>query len=111
MNVYDVGYAPTIMAHGGAFYLTASEAPLFRSDSPLGPWEEVGPLLTPAGEPLPHYQDPMCFSDDDGRVYIYWGLGSPGIYGAELDPDNPPQRPHDNLHDTWESVPVILHKA
>ncbi|WP_370244231.1 cytochrome P450 [Salipiger sp.] len=31
--------------------------------------------------------------------------------GAELDPDNPPQRPHDNLHDTWESVPVILHKA
>ncbi len=31
--------------------------------------------------------------------------------GAELDPDNPPQRPYDNLHDTWESVPVILHKA
>jgi cytochrome P450 len=28
--------------------------------------------------------------------------------GAELDPDNPPQRPHDSLHDTYESVPLIL---
>ena len=87
MNLYDMGYAPTVMAHGGAFYLTASEAPLFRSDTPLGPWEEVGPLLTPGGEPLPNYLDPMCFSDEDGRVYMYWGLGSPGIYGIELSPD------------------------
>jgi cytochrome P450 len=28
--------------------------------------------------------------------------------GAELDPDNPPQRPKDSMHDTYESVPVIL---
>ncbi|MBF9032694.1 cytochrome P450 [Rhodobacterales bacterium HKCCE2091] len=31
--------------------------------------------------------------------------------GAELDPDNPPRRPDDNLHDTWESVPVVLRNA
>jgi cytochrome P450 len=28
--------------------------------------------------------------------------------GAELDPDNPPKRPSDSLHDTYESVPMIL---
>jgi cytochrome P450 len=28
--------------------------------------------------------------------------------GAELDPDNPPKRPEDSLHDTYESVPMIL---
>ncbi|WP_417210531.1 cytochrome P450 [Antarctobacter sp.] len=31
--------------------------------------------------------------------------------GAELDPDNPPQRPEGSLHDTWDSVPVILKNA
>jgi hypothetical protein len=28
--------------------------------------------------------------------------------GARLDPDRPPVRPHASLHDTWESVPMIL---
>jgi hypothetical protein len=28
--------------------------------------------------------------------------------GAELDPANPPKRPHESLHDNYESVPVIL---
>ena len=85
MNVYDIGYAPTIMAHEDAFYLTASDAPLYRADSPLGPWEEVGMFACPDGSRLPIYADLMCFSDDDGRVYLYWGLGSPGIFGVELD--------------------------
>ncbi len=31
--------------------------------------------------------------------------------GAELDPQNPPQRPGDSLHDTYESVPIILRRA
>lgn len=31
--------------------------------------------------------------------------------GAELDPENPPRRPHDDLHDTWESVPMIVRAA
>lgn len=30
--------------------------------------------------------------------------------GAELDPDHPPKRPHGSLHDTYESVPLILRK-
>lgn len=31
--------------------------------------------------------------------------------GAELDPDNPPKRPDDSLHDCLESVPMILRKV
>lgn len=30
--------------------------------------------------------------------------------GAELDPDNPPRRPENSLHDTYESVPIILRR-
>jgi cytochrome P450 len=28
--------------------------------------------------------------------------------GAELDPENPPLRPHDSMHDHYDSVPMIL---
>ncbi|HSV82969.1 MAG TPA: cytochrome P450 [Ramlibacter sp.] len=31
--------------------------------------------------------------------------------GAELDPENPPQRPHESMHDTYESVPMILRRS
>jgi hypothetical protein len=31
--------------------------------------------------------------------------------GAELDPDAPPKRPEGNLHDTWETVPIVLRSA
>ncbi len=31
--------------------------------------------------------------------------------GGELDPEAPPQRPHGSLHDTWESMPMILRKV
>jgi len=38
---------------------------------------------------------------------------APAMYelGAELDPDSPPRRPEGSLHDTWENVPMILHRA
>lgn len=87
MEPEDIGYAPTVVAHEGAFYLTACGAGLWRADSPLGPFEEIGKLLKPAGEPIDPYADPMLFSDDDGSLYLYWGLGVPGIWGARLDPD------------------------
>jgi cytochrome P450 len=31
--------------------------------------------------------------------------------GGELDPDNPPKRPFDSLHDTFESVPMVMHRS
>lgn len=90
MNIDDVGYAPTVMAHRGAFYLTASGFPtLYRADNPLGPWEQTGTIVDPAGEPLPAFGDPTCFADDDGRVYLYWGCGGPGIFACEMSADDP----------------------
>ncbi len=100
MNLDDIGYAPTIMAHRGAFYLTASGYPtLYRADSPLGPWEHAGTIVDPSGEPLPHFADPMYFADDDGCVYLYWGCGGPGIFGCKMDAAHPAQA---------ETVPKIL---
>jgi len=87
MNVSDIGYAPTIFKHHNTYYLTASAVPLYRSDSPLGPWEEVGEMIGTDGQKLPCYWDPMILADDDGRCYCYWGCGGPGILGVELDPD------------------------
>lgn len=88
MNIYDVGYAPTVMEHRGAFYLTAFGAGLYRAATPLGPWSDEGPIRDLAGNPM-HLSDPMYFADDDGQVYLYWGCGAPGIFGCRMDPDNP----------------------
>lgn len=89
---YKPGYAPTVVKHRGRFLLTACGAPIYESDNPLGPFKELGRMAMPDGGKLrPGWSDPMLFSDDDGRLYGYWGLGSPGIFAAELDPENPNQ--------------------
>jgi xylan 1,4-beta-xylosidase len=88
LNVRDLGYAPTIVRHKGKFLLMASESEVYTSDSPLGPFTAIGMIPIPAG--LPAQTDPMLFSDDDGRLYYYWGCTpNDGIYGVELDADNP----------------------
>jgi len=73
-------YAPAVMAHGGALYYTACDSGLFRSRDPKGgKWEHVG-------DPF-KVGDPDLFADDDGRVYLYYGLSYNGaISGQELDP-------------------------
>ena len=39
--------------------------------------------------------DPMLFSDEDGRLYFYWGCTKDGgIWGVELDAGEPDQGPH-----------------
>ncbi len=87
----DVGYAPTVAVFRDKFLLTALCAPMFQADNPLGPFEDIGPVVKPDGNFVDGYYDPMIFPDDDGRLYIYWGLGGPGIFVAELDPDKPTQ--------------------
>ncbi len=88
LNVRDIGYAPTVVRHKGKFLLLASGSPIYTSDSPLGPFIELGKITVPQG--LPNQTDPMLFSDDDGRLYYYWGCTAVGgIYGVELDADNP----------------------
>jgi enterochelin esterase-like enzyme len=88
LNVRDLGYAPTIVKHKGKFLLMASESSVYTADSPLGPFKELGPIVLPKG--VPGQIDPMLFSDDDGRLYYYWGCTpTEGIYGVELNADNP----------------------
>jgi hypothetical protein len=73
-------YAPAVMAYGGALYYSACDSGLYRSREPAtGKWEHVGDPFK-AG-------DPDLFADDDGRVYLYYGLSYNGaISGQELDP-------------------------
>ncbi len=87
MEPYDCGYAPTVVKHRGRFWLLAFGSNLFVSDSPLGPFEDVGPLRAPDGSEF-RAGDPMLFSDDDGRLYLYFGCGWK-ISGVELDAADP----------------------
>ncbi len=87
MEPYDCGYAPTVVKHGGRFYLTACSTSLFVSDAPDGPFESIGDFTLPDGQFI-YVDDPMLFSDDDGRLYFYFGCGGE-IKGVELDPDEP----------------------
>ena len=87
-----MGYAPTIVAFRGKFYLTGSHTPLYVSDLPLGPFTVAGEVVLPpdSGDWL----DPMYFADGDD-LYAYWGWSAnagnlkQGVYGARMDPDAP----------------------
>ncbi len=82
----DIGYAPTALYHDKQFYLLACGSHLYRSDSPLGPFKDIGSLLDTNGKEI-QTLDPMLFADDDNSVYLYWGCSiCGGIYGAQLDP-------------------------
>jgi len=97
-------YAPAVMAYGGALYYTAGDAGLYRSRDPKGGrWEH-------AGDPF-KVGDPDLFADDDGRVYLYYGVSHDGaISGRELDPRSqfrPLGEPFvclraDSAHHGWE---------
>jgi len=90
LNVRDIGYAPTIVRHRGRFLLMASDSAIYAGPTPLGPFEPLGKLQMPALAGLPSQIDPMLFSDDDGRLFYYWGCTPrSGIWGVELDADNP----------------------
>ena len=75
-------YAPGVMAYDGALYYTACNIGLYRSKAPKeGKWELIGKPFDVG--------DPDLFADDDGRVYLYYGLSyNGGISGMELDPKN-----------------------
>lgn len=92
LNVRDIGYAPTVVHHRGRFLLLASGSPLYAADSPLGPFQELGRIRIATTPDMPGFTDPMLFSDEDGRLYYYWGCSaSGGIWGAELDAADPCQ--------------------
>lgn len=85
----DVGAAPTVAEFRGRFYLAANQSALYVADDPLGPFREIGAFRKQDGTEL-RVNDPMIFADGE-RLYLYWGLSDPGIFGVELDADNPRQ--------------------
>jgi xylan 1,4-beta-xylosidase len=87
LNVRDLGYSPTVVRHRGRFLLAANGPAVYASSSPLGPFEKIGDFSVP-----PSYKvaDKMLFSDDDGRLYLYFGCSAAGgIWGMELDAADP----------------------
>ena len=93
LDTYDIGYAPTIVKHKGKFLLTACSAGIYIADNPLGPFTYIDNFRTVDGEEY-YCDDPMLFSDDDDRLYLYSGCGG-GIKGVELDADKPNQLLHE----------------
>ncbi|ACB73649.1 family 43 glycosylhydrolase [Opitutus terrae] len=90
LNIRDVGYAPTVVHHAGRFLLLASGSELYAAPTPLGPFASLGALQMPDIAGMPNQTDPMLFSDDDGRLYYYWGCTpNSGIWGVELDAAQP----------------------
>ncbi len=114
LEMPGLGYAPTIVKHKGKFYVCGSDSPLLVADRPEGPWKSLGKIELPWIEGAPGQWDPMLFSDDDGRLYLYYGCTAEGgLWGCELDADNPTKVisrpkmliPFTPKEQPWERVP------
>lgn len=82
LPVYD--YAPDVRVIGDYLYFCASKhgeaCDFYRTKDPLAHEFEKIPGSFP-------FWDPNLFSDDDNRLYFYWGCSNiKPIYGVELDP-------------------------
>jgi len=73
-------YAPAVLALGDTLFFMANGTGIYASTNPLrGHWQFVS-------QPV-NVGDPALFADDDGRVFVYYGLSlNGGIYGQQLDP-------------------------
>ena len=77
-------YAPTALVMNGKVYLTSGHiTKLYVSDDPsTGIWTEAADFGR-------EYNDPALFLDDDGRLYVYYGVtDNEPLYVTELDPKN-----------------------
>ena len=113
LNIRDIGYAPTVVKHRGKFLLMASDSPIYSSDAALGPFAELGHIQVPRVPGMSPFIDPMLFSDEDGRLFYYWGCSKTGgIWGVELNATSPtnvlttPKEliPFDPVAYPWEAV-------
>lgn len=90
-RITNVPVAPHVVKYNGVFYMCGNDGPLFKSDSPLGPFTKVGDWQNTPGveggwnEPF----DMDIFVDDDNKPYLYYpGRGVSGIYVVPLDPND-----------------------
>lgn len=86
IGVHDIGYAPTIVRHKNRYLLCAG-IEIYASASPEGPFKKIGYIPWPGGVPGP--ADMNLFSDGN-RLFLYYGCSpKDGIWGVELEGDNP----------------------
>ncbi|MGI6713955.1 MAG: family 43 glycosylhydrolase [Bacilli bacterium] len=88
-------WAPDFLALNGKYYLYYSLSILFDdnasigiavSDSPEGPFKDLGPIIRSKDIEVNNSIDPTVFRAYDGKLYIIWGSYR-GIYGSELSDD------------------------
>lgn len=102
-NLPLYGYAPDVCAVGDYLYFCASNnfgaSDYYRTkDAVNGPYEKI--------ESTFGFHDPHLFSDDDGKLYFYWGCSdSAPIWGAELDPIT--MKPKDKERPLISSNPYV----
>jgi hypothetical protein len=90
-------WAPAVAAGNGQYYLyfsgglasgnTAKQLGVAVADSPTGPFRDaLGRPLVRSGQFPGQAIDPMVFTDDDGRSYLYWGQGAAHVVplGSDL---------------------------
>lgn len=77
------GYAPAIVAmRDTLFYINSGGKQIYKCGDPKSGVWELGPNLDNS------YGDPDLFLDDDGRLFMYFGLSNNApIRGVELDPN------------------------
>ncbi|MFI6509325.1 family 43 glycosylhydrolase [Streptosporangium sp. NPDC050855] len=92
----DSAWAPAVAAANGRYYMyfsggaasgnTAKQLGVAVSDSPTGPFRDaLGRPLIAAGRYSGQAIDPMVFTDDDGRSYLYWGQGAARVVPLNAD--------------------------
>jgi hypothetical protein len=87
-RVAGVPVAPHVVKYKGAFYMCGNDGPLYKSASPLGPFEKVNDwnnVPDIAGGWRGAF-DVDIFVDDDNKPYLYYpGRGVSGIFVVPLD--------------------------
>jgi len=83
MPIHD--YAPDVCVSGDYLYFSASKksqnCSFYRTTDPIhSTFEEIEGTFP--------FWDPHLFTDDDGRMYFYWGCSNAEpIYGLEVEPE------------------------
>ncbi|WP_326553836.1 family 43 glycosylhydrolase [Micromonospora sp. NBC_01813] len=92
----DSAWAPAVASRDGRYYLyfsggaasgdTVKHLGVAVADSPVGPFRDaLGRPLIRGGQYSGQAIDPMVFTDDDGRSYLYWGQGAARVVPLNSD--------------------------
>lgn len=99
IGLHDLGYSPAPFFHRGKWYILGYGNPkMYRSDSPLGPFEYCGTLTYTNGEPFIVVDESFLVDGDRVYMYFFCSMSAKGKMDAEaitatgaveMDPDEP----------------------